>query len=307
MNSNKPLISVVIPTYGRPQNLYRAVMSVINQKYCNVEIIVVDDNNPDTPARAETEKVMGQFTSNPRVIYLQHETNKNGSAARNTGWKASKGEYIAFLDDDDEFLPDKLAMQVECMEALDDSWGACYTGYHILRKNGKVEQSGETRSGNLYVKALMRTLYIMGGSNLFVRRKVVEEIDGFDETFKRNQDLEFLVRILEKYKLACVNQDCLCIHLEVRDNKKTFEEVDAIAVNYLNVFRERIEKLEVQERKKVLAVISIERARVAMQYKMYDDAFQILVQNRVRLDYIVRYAFYIVKRIYNKRSVGFSL
>ena len=301
------LISVIIPTYGRPQFLDRAIESVINQSYKNVEIVVVDDNNPGTDARTETEKVMQAFAADDRVKYLQHECNKNGSAARNTGWRASKGEYIAFLDDDDEFMPGKLEAQINRLEGLDDSWGACYTAYHVIRGNGTVDFSGENRSGALYMQALMRTLYIMGGSNLFVRRSVVEEINGFDESFQRNQDLEFLVRILEKYKLAFVNEDALCIHMEVRDAKRTFEEVDIIAQNYLKVFANKIDALDLCDKKKVLAVISLERARTAIQHKKYSAAFKILKENKVRLDYMVRYAFYIIRRIIRKKSVGFSL
>ena len=304
--SNK-LISVIIPTYGRPQFLSRAIHSVLNQTYQNIEVIVVDDNNPGTDARNETEKAMQEFAANDKVKYLQHECNKNGSAARNTGWRASKGEYIAFLDDDDEFLPGKAEAQLRCLEQLDDSWGACYTAYHVIRGGGGVDFSGENRSGALYVQALMRTLYIMGGSNLFVRRKVVEEIDGFDESFQRNQDLEFLVRILEKYKLAYVDEDALCIHMEVRDAKRTFEEIDAISQNYIKVFADKVNMLKPDEQKKVLAVISLERARTAIQHKKYKVALLILKENKVRLDYMARYAIYIILRIVRKKSVGFSL
>lgn len=301
------LVSVIIPTYGRPKNLSRAIKSVLAQTYENIEIIVVDDNNPRTDARIETEKEMQQFESNSNVQYIQHECNKNGSAARNTGWRASKGDYIAFLDDDDEFLPKKVAVQVECMDALDDSWGACYTSYHVLKSGGETEYSGENRQGNLYMNALMRTLYIMGGSNLLVRRKVVEEINGFDESFRRNQDLEFLVRILEKYKLAFVRDDSLCIHMEVRDIRRTFDEIDAIALNYLKVFSDRINALTTKDRKKVISVISLERARTAIQYKKYSIAYRILCENHVRIDYIFRYGIYMVHRIISKKSVGFSL
>lgn len=301
------LVSVIIPTYGRPKYLSRAINSVLSQTYENIEIIVVDDNNPGTDARMETEKEMRQFETNTKVIYIQHECNKNGSAARNTGWRASKGDYIAFLDDDDEFLPNKVAAQVKCMEALDETWGACYTAYHVLRSGGETDYSGEKRQGNLYINALMRTLYIMGGSNLFVRRNVVEEINGFDESFRRNQDLEFLVRILEKYKLAYVDDDSLCIHMEIRDVKRTFDEIDAIAVNYLKTFSDRIDALAAKDRKKVIAVISLERARTAIQYKNYSSALRILRENHVRMDYIFRYSIYMVQRIIGKKSVGFSL
>ena len=128
----EPLVSVVIPTYKRPTDLKRAVDSVLNQDYKNIEIIVVDDNNAGTSERAETETLMEQYAENTKVKYLKHDKNRNGSAARNTGWKSAKGKYITYLDDDDEISKSKIKKQVECLEALDDSWGACYTAYRLV-------------------------------------------------------------------------------------------------------------------------------------------------------------------------------
>ena len=100
-------VSVIIPTYKRPDSLDRAINSVLGQTYPYVEVIVVDDNNPDTEGRRQTEAKMASFADNLRVKYVKHEQNKNGAAARNSGAKASTGDFIAFLDDDDEFLPKK--------------------------------------------------------------------------------------------------------------------------------------------------------------------------------------------------------
>ena len=85
--NNYPLVSIVIPTYSRPLYLKRCIESVLNQTYSNIEIFVVDDNNPDTEFRRDTEKIMSEYLNHKNVTYLQHECNKNGSAARNTGWK----------------------------------------------------------------------------------------------------------------------------------------------------------------------------------------------------------------------------
>ena len=210
------LVSVIIPTYDRPRMLMRTIDSVLNQSYSNIEVIVVDDNEPETNARRETENLILQV-QDKRLIYIKHEKNKNGSAARNSGFKVSKGEFIMFLDDDDEFFEEKISKQLEKMMSLDDTWGASYSGY-IRKLNGKVKiKSNETREGNLLVEELGRNLFVHAGSNLMIRRNVVEELDGFDENFMRNQDIEFLVRLLKKYKLAYVN----CIGLIVnKDDKK---------------------------------------------------------------------------------------
>lgn len=166
---NKPLVSIVIPTYSRPMYLERCIESVLGQTYCNIELIVVDDNNPNTNERLETEKVMEKYTNNEKVCYLKHSHNKNGSAARNTGWKHSKGKYITFIDDDDEINNKKIEKQVECLENLDDTWGACYTGYKIISEFEDDQISTENRSGDCYIDALMRTMFMGSGSNLFLR------------------------------------------------------------------------------------------------------------------------------------------
>ena len=104
----KGLVSVVIPTFRRPDKLERAIESVLAQTYPRVEVIVVDDNDPDTEGRLLTEQIMFRYVANSRVRYIKHEHNKNGSAARNTGARNSDAEFVAFLDDDDEFFPEKI-------------------------------------------------------------------------------------------------------------------------------------------------------------------------------------------------------
>ena len=104
MNQTKdPKVSVIIPTYNRASLLPRAVNSVLAQTYSDYEIIVVDDCSPDN-----TQDVIAAF-SDPRIRSFRHVTNRRQSAAINTGIANARGEYIAFLDDDDEFTPTSLA------------------------------------------------------------------------------------------------------------------------------------------------------------------------------------------------------
>lgn len=302
-----PLVSVVIPTYKRPILLKRAIESVLKQTYKNIEIIVVDDNNPNTPEREQTSKIVDEFISDDRVIYLMHEYNRNGSAARNTGWKAAKGEYITFLDDDDEISPQRLEKQINYLEQLDDSWGACYTAYHVLRPNGSIQKSFRHKIGDVYIQALMRTLFMGSGSNLLLRKSVVDEVQGYDESFRRNQDIEFMVRVFEKYKLGCVPEDLLTIHFEVRQFKQTFDFSDKISQYYMKRFEQRIQALPPKDRRRVIDVISLERCRDAFNYRNFQDGLKILVSNRVRLNSIIRYGFYLLHRIITKQSYGFYL
>ena len=302
----KPLVSVVIPTYGRAAFLERCIESVIKQSYKNIEIIVVDDNDPSSDSREDTEKVVKKYLSNSRFIYLQHEKNKNGSAARNTGWKKSEGKYITFLDDDDVILPEKIRKQVECMESLNESWGACYSGYRIVVQGNTIIHSTENRSGDCYCYALMRTMFMGSGSNLFLRKQVVDEVNGYDESFQRNQDIEFLVRVLEKYKLAYVDEELLCIYQNENRVKRSFNEIDYYAQYYLSKFRSRIDLLPKDEKRKVLSVISLERCRVAFYKKEYKVGINILLQNKVSVFMTIKYGIYLLKRVLTHTSYGFS-
>lgn len=302
---SQPLVSVVIPTSRRPDMIGRAVESVCRQTYPNIEILVVDDNGRNTDAQRETERVLAPWRD--RVTYLVHEENKGGSAARNTGWRSAQGAYITFLDDDDEIAETKLEKQIACLEGLNEDWGACYTAYHIHMPDGSVQRSSTNKSGDVGLQALMRTFYMGSGSNVLLRKSVVDEIGGYDEEFVRNQDIEFMARAFEHCKVAYVPEDLLTIHQEVRAIRRTYQFQDEVAQFYLRKFRDRIDHLSPGERKRVLAVITLERARVAWQYREKKEAFRLLKENRVSPLHLGRYIAYLAKRVITKRSYGFYL
>lgn len=112
-------ISVIIPTYKRSQFLSRAIDSVLEQTYGNIEVVVVDDNSEGTQYRTDTEQCMGKYTDNNKVLYIKNPVNLGGSKARNAGIEASTGYYVTFLDDDDIYLPEKLEVQVNHMIQFD--------------------------------------------------------------------------------------------------------------------------------------------------------------------------------------------
>lgn len=301
------LVSIVIPTYKRPDMICRAIESALTQSYSDVEVIVVDDNNPETEERQKTERAMKKFIDTPNVHYIRHERNKNGSAARNTGWRASHGDYVTFLDDDDEIAPTKIERQVARLEELDDSWGACYSAYHVLRPNGKRINSATTREGDVYIQALMRTLYLGSGSNLLLRRSVLEAVDGYDETFLRNQDVEFMARVAERFKVAYVPEDLMTVHWEVRQFKRGFAFVDQVALNYLERFRPRLMKLSEKDQRCITIVVSLERARVALAYGELHACITILRLNKVPLWHTLKYIGYLLKRKLTNTSYGFYI
>ncbi|MBG0767431.1 MAG: glycosyltransferase family 2 protein [Spirochaetaceae bacterium] len=302
---NNPLVSVIIPTYGRPDTLQRAIQSVHNQTYKAIEIIVVDDNSPESEARYQTEQVMQQYRAYPNILYLQHEQNRNGSAARNTGFRASHGDFIMFLDDDDEFLSEKVAKQLQRLQTLDTSWAACYSAFIRKRKNKIVIRSAENREGQLLVEELMRNLFVHAGSNLMVRRAVVEEMNGFDESFERNQDVEFLVRILRKYKLAYVDYVGLIVHMHINTGvKKNFHE---ITNDFIKKFAGTIEQLPEEDVIRVYRMLYLQVIKYYASKGNMGEVIKVMKDQHIPLTSVLSFFLYLIRRIVTKRAYGFML
>nr|WP_241430634.1 glycosyltransferase family 2 protein [Haloferax elongans] len=244
-----PTVSVIIPTYNRADVLPRAIDSALDQTLSDVEVIVVDDASSD-----ETEPVVTSY-DDPRVIYRAHETNQGGSAARNTGIEIAEGEYIALLDSDDEWAPTKLERQVGTLERRSDEWVAAYCGTTIVDDEeanplwerfkslvGRHSSREGAEGGEELVKEiLMENLHTSAGSTLIVEKSVVDKIDGFDESFDRYQDTEFLIRVLKQGKLAYVDEPLL---LRYPSGGPSADAVRQANSHYLQTFAEDVVELE---------------------------------------------------------------
>ena len=193
-------VSVIIPTYKNRGGLSDSINSVLNQECKNlIEVIVVDDNDPNSEFRRSTASLMEQYAKTPLVRYLCHEVNKNGAAARNTGIKAAKGDYIAFLDDDDLFLPNKLNLQIEYLENHKERDAV----YCFARRGGKVVSTTALEGNGIRDILLLKSNYFT--PSLMFRHCVLEKINGFDETFRRHQDYDLMLRFFDAgYTIGCV-------------------------------------------------------------------------------------------------------
>lgn len=202
--SKQPKVTVVITTFRRSDTLARAIRSVLGQTYANIELIVVDDNNDGDEYRLATGKLMRKFTDNPAVQYITHTTNQNGGAARNTGIRAAGGYYITFLDDDDFYLPHRIEALVAAMTES-TSAGAAYTGTAFVQ-NHKITGLQPARAHDDYLLELLCQNSFFGtGSNFICITKYVKQIDGFDVSFRRHQDIEFMIRYIDKYGIMPVD------------------------------------------------------------------------------------------------------
>ena len=298
-------VSVIIPTYKRSIDIERAVDSVLNQSLDSFEVIVVDDNGIDTIEGENTASVMSKYKDDMRVIYIRHEINKNGSAARNTGIRVAQGKYISFLDDDDSYMPNRLEKMYNKLESLDDSWGACYTAYVKNLPNGTQQFSKENSEGNVFKQALMRSLYIGTGSNLFFRRNVIDDIGLFDEQFKRNQDLEYLVRVLSKYKMAYVNEVLMQAFYDVRTVSFTYSQSLEREMQFRNRFSKYLLELSSNEQREVKIMYELDWIRTCVSYKKYFEVFKIILRSRIPLKIYWNYMKYAIDRKQHNSCYGF--
>lgn len=194
------LVSVIIPSYKRSDTVVRAINSVLNQTYKNIEVIVVDDNIQGDEYSIELEKVLGQIKDN-RVVLIRQDKHVNGAKARNEGVKASHGDYIAFLDDDDEWWPDKIERQIHILEKNPEYSGIA-GGVTLWKDNKEISQLPlkKISSENLLYKVLIREVGLATSSFLCTKSSF-ENIGGFDETLKRSQDLQLFADFLCQYKI----------------------------------------------------------------------------------------------------------
>jgi glycosyltransferase involved in cell wall biosynthesis len=202
MSERAPAVSVIIPTYNRADLVGRAIKSVLSQTYQDFEIIVVDDASVDN-----TEEAVKGF-DDPRIRYMRHEQNRGGSAARNTGIRAAKGKYIAFLDSDDRFEPMKIAAQIDVFNRTEDkNMVLVYTGCRSVElQSGKVRGLTRPRKrGNIHKEILLANC-VGTTSSILVKADIVREIGGFDESLPANQDWELYFRLSKDHAFDYVDE-----------------------------------------------------------------------------------------------------
>ena len=194
----KPTVSVVIPTHNRAELLKRAINSVLRQTFEDFELIVVDDASSDnTPEVVES-------INDSRIRYVRLKKNSGGPVARNTGIKKARGEFIALLDDDDEWLPNRLELQIEKFEGLEKDVGVVYGGfYYVSQDTGEILGKRIPRyRGNVYAHFLKENF--VGSPTLLIRRECFKKAGLFDPKLKSSQDWDMWLRIAKYYKFDYV-------------------------------------------------------------------------------------------------------
>lgn len=230
MNSK---VSVIITTYKGHKEVEYAVLSVINQSYKNIEIIVVDDNGMNTNEQKLTKNRLKKYVDKNMIKYITHKKNINGSAARNTGAQAATGEWLTFLDDDDIYLENKVEKEIK--EAIKHNYDMVVCGGYFVNKNGYGYKSNFKSQNNLLLNYLTeKTLF--NSSSIFIKKEKFWKINGFDDSFKRHQDWEFCARAIINLKVKTIKSHQYIKYTFGRNVAQNAETAET----YLNHFLDKI-------------------------------------------------------------------
>lgn len=265
----KRLVSVIIPTYSRADNIIRAIESVLRQTYSPIEIIVVDDNGEGSDNQIATEECLKGYIDDKRINYIKHPVNKNGSAARNTGVLASKGDFITFLDDDDELMPQKIEQQIIVLNNAEGNIGGVYCGYKKVAGDKILLKKHVEHSGNFQKEIFLQRWGFGTGSNPLFRRAVFEKVGLFDTSFRRKQDIEFMVRFFRHYEIACIPDILVVKHVDSSLNRPSAVLYQGILKHFLDTFKVDIEQYPIDIQKDIYYVSYMQVAILAANESQY--------------------------------------
>lgn len=226
-----------MPTYNREKTIKKAIESVLDQTYENFELIVIDDASCDN-----TKKVIENYTDN-RIKYIYCKRNSGANVARNIGMTNADGEYLAFLDSDNRWIPEKLQKQMELFESEPDV-AMIFSAFNYI-ENGKVSLKPRSLIPFEEFDDLKRVLQInnvVDTSTMIIKKECIEDVGVFDEEMPRLQDYEFAIRISERYKTKFIPEPLVDVYrsevsistnfdalekaniLIIKKHKKFFEE-----------------------------------------------------------------------------------
>jgi glycosyltransferase involved in cell wall biosynthesis len=205
--SKNPKVSVIIPTHNRAELLRGAIASVMKQTFQDFEVIVVDDASKDN-----TPEVVHSFADN-RIRYVRNEINKGEGGSRNVGLRNASGDFIAFLDDDDEWLPEKLRLQVDLLERSPAKVGAVYTGFYQIEKSTgrRWQQPSPTKRGDVFRELLTENWIVP--STMLLRKQCFDTAGWFEEGMNFGTDYDMWLRVAKEFHFEYIDRRLVYYHL----------------------------------------------------------------------------------------------
>lgn len=226
MDIVKPVVSVVLPTHNRANLLSRTIDSVLSQTFADLECLVIDDASLDATERLVKRLMEGDS----RLRYCRHEIGKYASGARNTGLAMARGRYIAYHDDDDEWLPLKLEKQVALLDKLPVEYGCVYCWADFVDEAGQVTRSHRpSLRGDVYAETLIDNA-IGCTPSLMIRREMVEKVGLWNERLRTEEDNEYIIRLCSVCKVDFVPEVLVRVH-DAHDGERTSSPLGRDGIN----------------------------------------------------------------------------
>lgn len=296
----KGLVSVVIPTYGRSETLERAIRSVKNQTYSNVEVLVVDDNEPGSEYSQSAARIVGEFDCD-KVRLVTQLRHINGAAARNAGIRAAQGEYIAFLDDDDFYMPEKLAKQVAVLEKLGHPYGAV-SSRKIYIKNDKIDSVSERWKDSKHQNFDIVTRQMnITTSTLLMRRMCLDQAGYFDEGLRRNQEVQLLAYFSDKYRIKLIDEFLTVMDCTDPINRPSSKTIMEIKRMYLESVHPIIGRYSKHKQRLIVAHNMIDAIRTYLREREWKKAFSLSCKSLIYPSVFIAFCRFIFRKLFFRK------
>lgn len=270
------LVSVIMPTYKRSEKLIRAIKSVLNQSYSNLELLLVNDNDPDDDYTKELKQRVSEFEMDSRFKLVIQDKHINGAVARNVGIKLAKGEYIAFLDDDDWWKTEKIQKQIDSISELPKEYGVVSCKIERYDNEKLIARLPIYHDGYVFKDILMLKSDFATGT-ILVRHEALDEIGYFDEKLLRHQDLQLLVNLTCKYKMHQLDEYLHCCDVSDGQNRPNLEKIIKYKRDFFVSVEPVISLLSNKEKKMVKLINNFEIGYVALKCKKIVRFIQMVV------------------------------
>lgn len=274
--SQEAKVTCVIPSYKRCDTVTRAIDSVLAQSYNNIEVCLVDDNVPGDEYSQKLQEALKKYDGDSRVRYIAQKRHINGAVARNVGIKAATGEYVGFLDDDDEWSPKKIEQQMKVLQA-DQSLDAVTALWTLYEGGKEVRKCPPYTAENLQFKVFLRDVAVFT-STVLIKKSAIERFGGFDGELLRHQDLQFLVDALRVSKFEVLPEYLVKLHADSEINRPNVEKLIKAKKAFFQSVDGEFKKYSKSDQKRIRNAHYYEIVLVSIRAKKYDIALKYMLK-----------------------------
>lgn len=273
------LVSVITPTFRSADYIERAIDSILRQTYKNIECIIINDNTPNDEYSKELYKKIEKYYDDKRFVFLEQPIHINGAAARNYGIERAHGEYIAFLDDDDWWKPEKIEKQVKFIRKQSPSCGGVSTLVEYYENDKIIRWMRPYKDGKITKEILRRQVDINTGT-FMAKHEALDDAGMFDSKLKRHQEVQLLTFFSYKYEIKLLPEYLMCYNLSTNNNMPTSEKLRQYKADFFKSVEPILSTYSSSEVRRIKALHRFELAYIEYKEHKYRqffiDAFGIL-------------------------------